>query len=448
MLSTYHLKTFGCQMNKHDSEKVAGLLQEHGMRPVETPQDADVVVFMTCCVREKADERLYGQVASLKALKMKENDGPIIAVGGCIGQRDGLKLVETMGHVDVVFGTHNLSHLPLLLDEAARTRNSQVEILDHATGEFAADLPGIAQTSYHAWLPITTGCDNFCSYCVVPYVRGREISRSFDDIVKQAHALIADGVKEITLLGQNVNSYGRDRYGEPRFAELLGAIAEQGISRLGFATSHPKDLCDDTIETMAAHANILDHLHLPMQSGSTAVLEAMNRRYTKQQYLDLVARIRAAMPTIALSTDIIVGFPGETDEDFADTLDVVKRAGFSSAFTFLYSKREGTPAATMEPQVPAAIAQERFDRLVKLIQEQAFSYSNGLVGETASVLLEGASKRDEQVLVGRDRHYRVVHLALPVDTTPRQWEGREVDVRITDAHTWYVSGEQIGEGLS
>ena len=444
MLQTFHLKTFGCQMNKHDSEKIAGMLAQEGMSSVDEPKDADAIIFMTCCVRENADERLYGQVSSLKVLKAQGDQGvkgPIIAVGGCIGQRDKGALVKKIPHVDVVFGTHNISQLPRLLKAAFLSQGTHVEVLDDDVDEFAADLPSAPETSYHGWLPITTGCDNFCSYCIVPYVRGREKSRTFEDVVAQAAGMVDAGVKEITLLGQNVNSYGRDLHGKPRFAQLLAAVSNTGISRLGFATSHPKDLCDDTIEVMARKDTILDYLHLPFQSGSTAILQSMNRNYTKEYYLELVEKVRRAIPSIALSTDIIVGYPGETEADFEDTLDVVRQAGFSSAFTFLYSPREGTPAATMENQVPADIAQERFDRLVELITQQAYRFSQSLVGSVASVLIHGLSKRDPSVLSGRDRHYKTVHLPLLPGDTADDWVGREVDVRITEAYTWYVVGE-------
>ena len=431
-------------MNKHDSEKIAGLLQKEGLRSVDEVGDADIIIFMTCCVRENADERLYGQVSSLKILKTSSERSPIIAIGGCIGQRDGEKLIEQIPHIDVVFGTHNVSRLYELIKEASDTQGKKVEILDDSVDEFAADLPSAPESAFHAWLPITTGCNNYCTYCVVPYVRGKEKSRPFDTIIEQAHQIAGSGVKEITLLGQNVNSYGRDLHGEPRFAALLKAIADTGISRLGFATSHPKDLCDETIAVLANEPNMLDYLHLPVQSGSTRILEAMNRRYAKEQYLALVERIREAMPTIALTTDIIVGFPGETESDFDDTLDVVRAAQFSSAFTFIYSPREGTPAATMENQIPYEIAQERFERLVEVVQDQALRFSEGLVGTQASVLVEGPSKRDENVLTGRDRHYKTVHIALPAGSSADEWIGREVDVRVIDAHTWYVTGEMLG----
>ncbi|MRR12912.1 tRNA (N6-isopentenyl adenosine(37)-C2)-methylthiotransferase MiaB, partial [bacterium] len=308
---TFSIRTFGCQMNKHDSERVAGLLLASGMHHAAHDAPADVYVFMTCCVRENADERLRGQVASLKALKTGGRPDTLIAVGGCIGQRDGEKLLEILPHVDVVFGTHNVSHLPALLESARASRTAAIEILD-ATTEFTSDLPSEREHPWHAWVPITMGCDNFCSYCIVPYVRGRERSRPLEEIVREVESLVAEGVREVTLLGQNVNSYGRDLYGEPRFAQALSAVAETGVRRIRFATSHPKDLTDETIAVMADTPAVCKYLHLPVQSGSDRILAAMNRAYTQVDYLALVDRLYAAMPDLALSTDIIVGFPGET----------------------------------------------------------------------------------------------------------------------------------------
>lgn len=443
-MKSYCIKTFGCQMNKHDSERIAGMLNAQGLLSVETPEEADVVVFMTCCVRENADERLRGQVASLKALKTGGRPDVLIAVGGCIGQRDGEKLLTQLPHIDVVFGTHNVGNLPTLLELADKQKTKQVEILTE-TLDFAADLPAEREHDYHAWLPIMVGCDNFCTYCIVPYVRGRERSRTLEDITAQAQELVAQGVREITLLGQNVNSYGRDIYGDERFAEVLRAVAGTGVSRLGFATSHPKDLSDDTIAAMVELPAVLNYLHLPFQSGSSKVLEAMNRGYTKEEYLALVNRIYDAMPDIALSTDIIVGFPGETEEDFLDTLDVVKKARFDSAFTFIYSPREGTPAATMDDQVDRAVSQERFDRLVEVVQAQALENSLRMLDTVQEVLIEGPSKRNEDVLTGRARNYKVVHCPVPAGSDPQEWAGREVRVNIDHAQTWFVSGEMIDD---
>jgi tRNA-2-methylthio-N6-dimethylallyladenosine synthase len=441
-METYLIRTFGCQMNKHDAEKVAGLFGEQGMTPVEDAENADVVVFMTCCVRENADERLRGQVASLKALKTAGKD-VLIAVGGCIGQRDGIKLLKQLPHIDVVFGTHNLSHLPALLETAKAQHRPQVEVLD-STDEFSSDLPGTREHPWHAWVPITVGCDNFCTYCVVPYVRGREKSRSIEDVVAEVERLVADGVLEVTLLGQNVNSYGRDLYGEPRFAEVLRAVAQTGIARIRFATSHPKDLSDATIAAMAELPSVMPYLHLPVQSGSNEVLSAMNRGYTREAYLDLVDRLSERVPGLALSTDIIVGFPGETEEDFEHTMEVVRQADYVQAFTFIYSPREGTPAAEMPGQVPRDVVQKRFDRLVELVQASALESNIPLVGTVQEVLVEGPSKRDERVLTGRTPTNKVVHVAVPEGHVASEYAGRFVRVLIEEAQTWFLSGAMEG----
>ncbi len=440
-MKTYLIRTFGCQMNKHDSERVAGMLEEQGMAPVEAAEDADVIVFMTCCVRENADERLRGQVASLKSVKTAR-PGQLIAVGGCIGQRDGSKLQAALPHVDVVFGTHNLAHLPSLLDAAQSQRRPQVEVLDAST-EFANELPSVREHPWHAWVPITIGCNNFCTYCIVPYVRGREKSRSIEDVVAEVEKLVADGVREITLLGQNVNSFGRDLYGEPRFDELLRAVGETGIDRIRFATSHPKDLSDETIKAMAEVEAVMPYLHLPLQSGSDAILGAMNRRYTAESYLALVDRIRAAIPNIALSTDIIVGFPGETAEDFEGTMEVSRLTRYMQAFTFIYSPREGTPAAKMEGQVDREVVQERFDRLVDLVQESAYAEAQSMKDTVQRVLVEGVSKRNDQVIMGRAPSNRVVHAPIPKGMRAEDLAGTMVDVRIDAAQTWYLEGEVV-----
>ncbi|MDO9556943.1 MAG: tRNA (N6-isopentenyl adenosine(37)-C2)-methylthiotransferase MiaB [Coriobacteriia bacterium] len=439
----YFVRTFGCQMNKHDSERIAGLLEAEGMLPAESPELADVVVFNTCCVREKADERLYGQVASLKTLKTGGRPDVLIAVGGCIGQRDGTHLRKRLPHVDVVFGTHNIGSLPALLD-AARQGRPSVQILDE--GEtFASDLPSRREHPWHAWVSITVGCDNYCSYCIVPYVRGHERSRVLEAVVAEAEALVADGVVEITLLGQNVNSYGRDLYGKPRFAEVLRAVAATGVQRVRFATSHPKDLCGETIRAMAETPQVCKSLHLPVQSGSSRTLAAMNRIYTREHYLGLVSELRSAMPDLALSTDVIVGFPGETDEDFADTLDLFQQIGFDQAFTFIYSPREGTPAASMPQRVPKAVIQERFDSLVEVVQSSAAACNERLVGTTQQILIVGRSKRDEDMLTGRTGSNKVVHVPARDVETQRLRSGSFIDVEIDEAQTWFLLGHPLNK---
>ena len=440
-MSTFDVRTLGCQMNKHDSERISGMLLARGMTPVPTGDVADVVVFNTCCVRENADERLYGQVSSLSGIRRER--GTVIAVGGCIGQRDGETLLRTLPQIDVVFGTHNLAHLPALLDAAADSPRPVVEVEDPSEGDFTSELPSQREHRWHAWVPIAVGCNNFCTYCIVPYVRGRERSRTLEDIVSEVRRLAADGVVEVTLLGQNVNSYGRDLYGTPRFAELLGAVAAAGVERVRFTTSHPKDLSDETILAMAETPQVCRHLHLPVQSGSDRVLKAMNRHYTQESYLALVARLYDAMPDLSLTTDVIVGFPGETDADFEETMRTVEAARYDQAFTFIYSPRQGTPAATMTGQVPREATQPRFDRLVTAIQALALAKNLPLVGTVQRVLLEGPSKRDDRVLTGRTGGNKVVHMPLPDDATAEQLSGTLVDVRIGDAQTWFCMGTLI-----
>jgi len=440
-MDTYLIRTFGCQMNKHDSERVAGMLNAQGMKPVVAAEDADVVVFMTCCVRENADERLRGQARSLKSTKAIR-PGQLIAVGGCIGQRDGQKLLEQVPHLDVVFGTHNVGSLPALLETARSQRLPQVEVWPEADG-FASDLPTQREHPWHAWVPITIGCDNFCTYCIVPYVRGREKARPIEQIEAEVRQLVNDGVREVTLLGQNVNSYGRDLYGEPRFAQVLRAVADTGVDRIRFATSHPKDLSDDTIAAVAEVPAVMPYLHLPIQSGSDKVLAAMNRRYTQADYLDLVRRLREAVPGLALSTDVIVGFPGETECDFDDTMDVLRQVGFDQAFTFIYSPREGTPAAALGDQVSREVSQPRFDRLVELVHSSAFANNRELIGSVQPVLFEGVSKRDERTLAGRTPTNKVVHVAVPEGREGVEFAGRILDAEITEAQTWFLGGRLL-----
>lgn len=439
-MKTYLVRTFGCQMNKHDSERIAGMLAAQGLTAVDDAEQADVIVFVTCCVRENADERLRGQVASLKALKPGRGRGPLIAVGGCIGQRDGATLLKQLPHVDVVFGTHNLARLPALLESAAAQHKAQVEVLD-STSDFASDLPTEREHPWHAWVPITVGCDNYCSYCIVPYVRGRERSRPLESIVAEVEGLVADGVLEVTLLGQNVNSYGRDLYGVPRFAQVLRAVATTGIERIRFATSHPKDLSNDTITAMADESAVMPYLHLPVQSGSNRILTLMNRRYTREHYLALVEKLREQVPGLALSTDVIVGFPGETDDDFEGTLDIIERLQLSQAFTFIYSPREHTPAAAMPDRVPRDVSQARFDRLVEIVQRSALASNLPLVGSVQPVLIEGTSRRDDTMLSGRTPTNRVVHAPIPSGRTAHEFTGQIVPVSVDEAQTWFVSGE-------
>lgn len=442
---TFSVVTFGCQMNKHDSERIVGMLAALGAKEVNGIEESDIIIYVTCCVREAADVRLMGQVASLKNVPLRK-DSPVskrvVVIGGCIGQRDGQELVEKLPHVDVVFGTFNLASLPRLIEESLQSGSHAVEVLSEAK-DFPTDLPSERESKWSAWLPISIGCNNFCTYCIVPYVRGREKSRSIEDIVSDARRLKQDGVKEITLLGQNVNSYGRDLYKEPRFADLLREVSATGIERIRFATSHPKDLNDDVIKAFGELDNLMPALHLPVQSGSNAILKAMNRRYTREHYLETIQKLRSVRPDIALSTDIIVGFPGETEEDFQQTYDLIKEVGYHQVFTFIYSKREGTPAARMVDETPREVIQERFERLVDLVQENALAVNQPELDTTVKVLVEGVSKRDPNVLAGRSPKNQTVHAPIPQGALIEDLEGSIVEVHITQARAWYLKGDVL-----
>ncbi len=433
-------------MNLHDSERVEGLLEQNGCICVPEPEQADIVVFMTCCVRENADQRLYGQASAMVSAPKPPCGKRVVAIGGCIAQRDGEKIRKHIPAADVVFGTSALASLPQLLEEAFEDDTHSVEVDTAEEGRgFSCDLPSRRAQRFHAWVPIMTGCNNFCTYCIVPYVRGREKSRTMEAVVAECEKLVADGVREITLLGQNVNSYGRNIYGEPRFAELLREVGKTGIERLRFTSSNPHDLVDETIEAMAETPCVMPHLHLAVQSGSSRVLKEMNRKYTREQYLDLVCRLRAAIPGLALSTDIIVGFPGETEEDFEDTLSLVREAAFSSAYTFIYSPRPGTPAAKITDDTPREVIQGRFDRLAELVALQAHDANQVDLGHDVSVLVEGPSKRDDTIMVGHSEKMRTVHFSLPEGYAADDLIGKLCDVHVEEARTWYLRGQVVGD---
>ena len=442
---TYHVKTFGCQMNLHDSERVSGVLGACGCVEVGTPEEADIVVYMTCCVREKADTHLYGQVSAMVSAPKPPSGRRIVAVGGCIAQRDGSDIREHMPNVDVVFGTRAVGSLPELIEDALRGNGTLATDTSEDDPRFSTDLPSRREASWHAWVPIMTGCNNFCSYCIVPYVRGRERDRRFEDIVSEVERLKADGVREVCLLGQNVNSFGRQRYGAPRFAELLRAVGETGIERIRFTSSHPKDLSDETIAAMAETDAVMPQLHLAVQSGSTKVLKAMNRHYTREDFISLAGMIKDANPGIALSTDIIVGFPGETEEDFEQTLSLVREVDFASAFTFIYSKRPGTPAAKIDDPTPREVIQGRFDRLAELVADLAYEANQIELGATVEALVEGPSKRNPNVLVGHSPKNKTVLFDVPDGREASELVGKLVDVRADEAKTWYLRGPMVGE---
>jgi tRNA-2-methylthio-N6-dimethylallyladenosine synthase len=412
MSRSYDIRTYGCQMNVHDSERLAGLLEQAGYVR-GSGDDVDLVVFNTCAVRENADNRLYGNLGHLYPAK-QARPGMQIAVGGCLAQKDRGTIIEKAPWVDVVFGTHNLAALPVLLERARHNREAQVEIVE-SLQNFPSDLPSRRESPYSAWVSISVGCDNTCTFCIVPSLRGTETDRRPSDVLAEIRALVDAGVIEVTLLGQNVNSYGRDFGDRFAFGKLLRACgAIDGLERVRFTSPHPRDFTEDVIAAMAETANVMPQLHMPLQSGSDAVLKAMRRSYRQERYLAIIDNVRASMPDAAITTDIIVGFPGETDEDFEQTLEVVRRARFASAFTFQYSKRPGTPAATMDGQLPKAVVQERYERLIALQDEVSWGAAMALVGRDVEVLVSAGEGRKDGAtgrVSGRARDGRLVHVA-------------------------------------
>jgi len=404
-------------MNVHDSERISGLLEDAGYVRVADGDSADVVVFNTCAVRENADNRLYGNLGHLAPTKAKNPDMQI-AVGGCLAQKDRGEIVKKAPWVDVVFGTHNIGSLPVLLERARHNQAAEVEILE-SLEVFPSTLPTRRESTYAGWVSISVGCNNTCTFCIVPSLRGKEKDRRPGDVLAEARALVAEGVLEVTLLGQNVNSYGVEFGDRLAFGKLLRACGDiDGLERVRFTSPHPKDFTDDVIAAMAETPNVCHALHMPLQSGSDAVLKSMRRSYRQEKYLGIIDEVRAAMPDAAITTDIIVGFPGETDADFEQTLEVVRAARFSSAFTFQYSKRPGTPAATMADQVPKEVVSERYQRLIKLLEEITWAENKKLVGTTAEVLVAvGEGRKDEATgrMSGRARDGRLIHFATAAD---------------------------------
>ncbi|QBR92303.1 tRNA (N6-isopentenyl adenosine(37)-C2)-methylthiotransferase MiaB [Nocardioides euryhalodurans] len=438
---TYEVRTYGCQMNVHDSERLTGLLEDAGYAPFRPAPDGepaehpDVVVFNTCAVRENADNRLYGNLGHLAPVKAKK-PGMQIAVGGCLAQKDRSTIVEKAPWVDVVFGTHNIGSLPALLDRARAQEEAQVEILE-SLEVFPSTLPTKRESAYAAWVSISVGCNNTCTFCIVPSLRGKEKDRRPGDVLAEIRALVAEGVSEVTLLGQNVNSYGVEFGDRQAFSKLLRACGEvDGLERVRFTSPHPAEFTDDVIEAMAETPTVMPQLHMPLQSGSDRMLKAMRRSYRQSKFLGIIERVRAAMPEAAITTDIIVGFPGETEEDFEQTLEVVRQARFSGAFTFIYSPRPGTPAATMEEQVPRDVVQARYDRLTGLVNEIAWEENQRLVGRTVDLLVaEGEGRKDAAThrLSGRGPDNRLVHFTPPADT-PRPGDVVTVEISYAAPH--------------
>lgn len=434
---TYCLTTFGCQMNEKQSEAVAGIMDEIGYHRQDN-EEADVVIYNTCTVRENANLKVYGRLGHLHSLKDHNPDMKIILFG-CMMQEQHVvdKIKKSYPFVNLVFGTHNIFKYAELFYEMLQSERQIVDIWE-GTDQIVEDLPTERNYTFKSGVNIMFGCNNFCSYCIVPYVRGRERSREPEAIVKEVKRLVADGVSEVMLLGQNVNSYGKTLKDPVTFAQLLEKVEQiEGLKRIRFMTSHPKDLSDELIEYMSKSRKVCHHLHLPMQSGSSRILKIMNRHYDKEKYLGLVEKIRTAVPDISLTTDIIVGFPGETEEDFQETLDVVEKSDFDTAFTFIYSKRSGTPAAKMEDQVPEDVVKDRFDRLLKLVQEKGREVSSRFQGEVQEVLVETESK-EKGIFTGRTQYNLLVHFPGTPDLL-----GKYVNVRLDTCKGFYYMGTRV-----
>ena len=436
---TFCVTTFGCQMNARDSEKLVGILEQIGYVEETEEEKADFVIFNTCTVRENANMRVYGRLGQLKHQK-KENPYRMIGLCGCMMQEPEVveKLKQKYRYVDLIFGTHNIYKFAELIVTRLESERMVIDIWKD-TDKIVEDLPSERKFPFKSGVNIMFGCNNFCSYCIVPYVRGRERSRNPKDILREIEGLVADGVVEVMLLGQNVNSYGKNLETPMTFAELLREIEKiEGLKRIRFMTSHPKDLSDDLIEVMRTSKKICKHLHLPVQSGSTRILQKMNRRYTKEQYLELVRKIKTAVPDISLTTDMIVGFPGETEEDFLETMDIVRQVRYDSAFTFIYSKRTGTPAATMEDQIPEEVVKDRFDRLLKEVQTISSEVCRVHEKTVQSVLVESKNDHDETLVTGRLSNNLLVHFLGDESLI-----GKIVDVHLKECKGFYYLGEMV-----
>ncbi|MBO5478820.1 MAG: tRNA (N6-isopentenyl adenosine(37)-C2)-methylthiotransferase MiaB [Clostridia bacterium] len=430
----YAIYTMGCQLNENDSEKICGMLENMGYSKTEEVASADFVIFNTCCVRENAEDKLFGKIGEMK--RQKEERGTILAIGGCMMQEKHIvdKLHKSYPFVDIIFGTHTMHKLPEDIYHILERKNKIEDVID-IDGEIYEGLPIKRNDATKASVTIMYGCNNFCTYCIVPYVRGRERSRKPSDILKEIESLASEGYKEITLLGQNVNSYdGGNGY---KFSDLLRDVNKiEGIEKIRFVSPHPKDFKDDVIDAICECDKVSKIIHLPLQSGSSNVLKVMNRRYTKEQYLDLVEKMKKKIPNVVFSTDIIVGFPGETEEDFEDTLDVVRKVNFEQVFMFIYSRRVGTPADKMENQVPEEIKHERFDRLKALVESQIEENNKKYIGTIQKVLVEGRSKNNIDMLTGRTDSNKVV-----IFEGKEEWINQVIDIKIVSEHMWYLKGE-------
>ncbi|WP_054956150.1 tRNA (N6-isopentenyl adenosine(37)-C2)-methylthiotransferase MiaB [Paenibacillus dakarensis] len=434
----YIVYTFGCQMNEHDSETIKGMLEQMGYKPTEDRKVADIILLNTCAIRENAEDKVFGELGHLKHLKTEKPD-MLLGVCGCMSQEEGVvkRILSKHGFVDMVFGTHNVHRLPHLIQEALISKELVVEVWSKE-GDIVENLPK-KREGLRGWVNIMYGCDKFCTYCIVPFTRGKERSRRPEDVIAEVRELARQGFKEITLLGQNVNAYGKDftdmKY---TFADLMDDMHKIDIPRIRFTTSHPRDFDDQLIEVLAKGGNLVEHIHLPVQSGSNQVLKKMSRKYTREAYLELVQKIKKAIPNVSLTSDFIVGFPGETDEQFEETLSLVREVGYDFAYSYIYSPREGTPAAVMEDNVPMEVKSERLQRLNAVINENSRKSNDCLLGATVEVLVEGISKNNHSMLSGRTRSNKLVHFEGSADLI-----GSFVHVKITDPMTWYIKGDMV-----
>ncbi len=437
----FYIRTYGCQMNEHDTEVMAGIFIALGYESTNTVEDANVILLNTCAIRENAENKVFGEIGHLKPLKLSNPD-VLVGVCGCMSQEESVinKILKTHPHVDMIFGTHNIHRLPEILNEAYMSKEMVVEVWSKE-GDVIENLPKVRKGEIKAWVNIMYGCDKFCTYCIVPYTRGKERSRRPKDVIQEVRYLVAHGYKEITLLGQNVNAYGKDfddlEYG---LGDLMNEIRQTGIARLRFTTSHPRDFDDYLIEVLAKGGNIADHIHLPVQSGSSEVLKIMARKYSREHYLELVKKIKAQIPDVSLTTDIIVGFPNETDEQFEETISLYKEVEFDTAYTFIYSPREGTPASKMEDNVPMEVKKERLQRLNTLVNDLAAQRMKQFEGQIVEVLVEGESKKNSEVLSGYTSKNKLVNFKGPKSAI-----GKLVNIKISEAKTWTLTGEMMEE---
>ncbi|MBF4500010.1 tRNA (N6-isopentenyl adenosine(37)-C2)-methylthiotransferase MiaB [Savagea sp. SN6] len=436
----FHIQTYGCQMNEHDTEVMAGIFMALGYTFTPDRTKADVILLNTCAIRENAEDKVFGELGHLKSLK-RERPDLLIGVCGCMSQEESVvnEILSRQPHVDMIFGTHNIHRLPNILHEAYMSKEMVVEVWSKE-GDIIENLPKQRLGHIKAWVNIMYGCDKFCTYCIVPYTRGKERSRRPEDIIQEVRELAAQGYKEITLLGQNVNAYGKDLEDlDYTLGDLMDDLRKIDIPRIRFTTSHPRDFDDRLIEVLAKGGNLVDHIHLPVQSGSSAILKMMSRKYTREQFLELVAKIKKAIPNVTLTTDIIVGFPNETDEQFEETMTLFEEVGFDTAYTYIYSPREGTPAAKMQDNVSMEVKKERLQRLNKLVNETSAKAMAQYEGQTVKVLVEGESKKDPEVLSGYTEKNKLVNFRAPKEVI-----GEIVEVKVTDAKTWSLDGEYIG----